>query len=271
MNPFNVIAKPVRLTDQIARVLAERILQGALLPESRLPAEKELAESFGVSRSVIREAVSMLKYDGLVETRQGSGVYVSATPTARSFRLDRPEAGSAADLAAIFELRIVVEAAAAGLAAERRGKAQLDAMAAYLEVMAADVSGGRAGIEADADFHTAIAAASGNAYVERFIEFLGGALREAIRTARSNSAQYPGFPDVVQAEHRRVFEAIAAGDPAAAEDAMRQHVLAAMTRLGLKTKKTKPEEENDCPPRRSAGDSRPGPVATAPRPGPAAA
>ena len=220
MQKFDTIAKPQRLTDQIAQVLATRIRDGQFLPGERLPTEKDMAELFGVSRSVVREAVSMLKYDGLVETRQGSGVFVNSNPNTRSFRIECGLLGGPADLRAVFELRGIVESAAAALAAERRA-------------MATDIAAGREGVDADTAFHTAIARAADNAYLMRFAEFLGTSLREAIRAARSNSARYPGTPDQVQDEHRAVFEAVAAGDPKAAGKAMRRHIENAMRRLGL--------------------------------------
>lgn len=233
MQTFDTLAKPRRLTDQIARLLAERIQERHLLPGEKLPAEKDMAELFGVSRSVVREAVSMLKYDGLVETRQGSGIFVSAAPAARSFRIESGLLGGAADLRAVFELRGIVESAAATLAAERRDPEDIAILRGHLEAMATDIAAGREGVDADTAFHTAIARAAGNPYLLRFAEFLGTSLREAIRAARSNSARYPGTPDQVQDEHRAVFEAVANGDPKAAGNAMRRHIENAMHRLGL--------------------------------------
>lgn len=233
MQKFDTLSKPQSLTDQIAQVLAARIRDGQLLPGERLPAEKDMAERFGVSRSVVREAVSMLKYDGLVETRQGSGVFVSSTPNTRSFRIESGLLGGGADLRAVFELRSIVESAAAALAAERRAPEDIAILRGHLEAMATDIAAGREGVDADTAFHTAIARAADNPYLMRFAEFLGTSLREAIRAARSNSARYPGTPDQVQDEHRAVFEAVAAGDPKAAGKAMRRHIENAMRRLGL--------------------------------------
>ena len=233
MQKFDALAKPQRLTDQIARLLAERIQERHLLPGEKLPTEKDMAELFGVSRSVVREAVSMLKYDGLVETRQGSGVFVSAAPATRSFRIECGLLGGVADLRAVFELRSIVESAAATLAAERRTPEDIAALRGHLEAMASDVAGGQEGVDADIAFHTAIARAADNAYLMRFAEFLDSSLREAIRMARTNSARYPGTPNQVQDEHRAVFEAVAASDPKAAGKAMRRHIGNAMRRLGL--------------------------------------
>jgi GntR family transcriptional repressor for pyruvate dehydrogenase complex len=233
MQKFDTLSKPQSLTDRIAQVLATRIRDGLLLPGERLPAEKDMAERFGVSRSVVREAVSMLKYDGLVETRQGSGVFISNTPNTRSFRIESGLLGGGADLRAVFELRSIVESAAAALAAERRGPEDIAILRGHLEAMATDIAAGREGVDADTAFHTAIARAADNPYLMRFAEFLGTSLREAIRAARSNSARYPGTPDQVQDEHRAVFEAVAAGDPKAAGKAMRRHIENAMRRLGL--------------------------------------
>lgn len=237
MQKFDAIAKPQRLTDQIAEVLAQRIRGGELVPGERLPTEKDMAELFGVSRSVVREAVSMLKYDGLVETRQGSGVFVSSNPNTRSFRIECGLLGGIADLRAVFELRGIVESAAAALAAERRDPEDIAILRSHLEAMATDIAAGREGVDADTAFHTAIARAADNAYLLRFAEFLGTALHETIRTARSNSARYPGTPAQVQGEHLAVFEAIAAGDPKAAQRAMRRHIGNAMRRLGLEIEK----------------------------------
>lgn len=220
------------LADELAGRLRESIVTGALKPGDRLPTENALARSYGVSRAVVREAISKLKYDGLVDSRQGLGAFVGATGQGTTFRI----AGGALardDLALIFELRTTVEAEAAALAAERHGAAELAAIGAALAGIQQALDAGEDGAEADAGFHMAIARAAKNHYFDEFMTFLSARIRTSIAVARDNTARHAGWGARVQAEHAAVSEAIARRDAAAARAAMRSHLVNAAVRLGL--------------------------------------
>ncbi|WP_439574247.1 FadR/GntR family transcriptional regulator [Phreatobacter sp.] len=233
MEGFTPLRPSAKLADEVTSALAARIASGELMPGDRLPAEKELGVSLGVSRSVVREAISRLKHDGLVETRQGAGAFVAGPQSAKSFRLQPTGADVAPDLAHIFELRCEVEAGAAAFAAERRDAADLVQIEAALTAIQLAMEAGRDGVAEDKALHVAIAAASGNPAFVRFLDFLANQLEEAIRAARLNSLKVAGRPMAVQREHRRVVEAIQAGDSAAARTAMAAHIRAAAQRLGV--------------------------------------
>ncbi|WP_137391579.1 FadR/GntR family transcriptional regulator [Rhodoligotrophos defluvii] len=224
------------LADQIADVLRQEILAGTREPGSKLPTEQQMADMFGVSRAAIREAVSRLKQDGLVQSRQGLGAFVSETGASTAFRIEG-ERLDRHELALIFELRRPLEVEAAGLAASRRTKAHLKQMREAMAQMAKAIELGADGSQSDARFHRSIAEASANHYFIEFMSFLEGSVRGAIATARQNTARYPGLGTTVEKEHEAVFLAIEAGDEARARDAMFSHLSNAAARLDLQPKK----------------------------------
>jgi GntR family transcriptional repressor for pyruvate dehydrogenase complex len=221
------------LPDEVARFIRTEIESGALAPGQRLPTENELATSYDVSRPVVREAISRLRYDGLVETRQGQGAFVAKTGLRRSFRIEPAVVTSVRELSEVFELRIAVEADAAGFAALRHKREHAKKLRQALDLMDRAIRRGESGADADAAFHQEIATATGNKYYAAFMQFLESHLRATILTARTSSARYRGTPETVQAEHLAIFEAIDARDRVKAEAAMRKHLTNAAKRLKL--------------------------------------
>lgn len=233
MTSITTVTRAPRLSDEVARQLAAAIRTGEFAPGARLPSEKELAERFDVSRMVVREAMSRLKSDELIDTRQGLGAFVAAEPGRGLFRLE-PDPAAVKDLHDIFQLRVAVEGAAAGLAAVRASRSELATMRACLHDMTIAIAGKEDDVAADNRFHATIARASRNPYFDRFLTFLGANLHGSIARARSNTAaRHPESVLAVQAEHEAVFAAIEQRDAPAAEAAMRGHLSAAMERLGL--------------------------------------
>ncbi|MDR6759093.1 DNA-binding FadR family transcriptional regulator [Mycoplana sp. BE70] len=230
------IVRPVRLSDQVIESLRNDIESGRSAPGSRLPTEKELTESFNVSRTVIREAISRLQTDGLVLAKQGSGIYVAdPTEVARSFRLGVEDSEQKTSIREIYELRIGVESEAAALAAVRRTKTDLTLLERALKALAS-AKNFDGGVDADITFHRLIAQLSKNSAILRFQEFLAAMLGEAIKVARGNSARHSGLAEKVLDEHVRIFEAIAAGDAEEARRAARHHLVNAQERLNLHQK-----------------------------------
>ncbi|WP_448953589.1 FadR/GntR family transcriptional regulator [Labrys neptuniae] len=229
------IGRPLPLADRVVAALQEDIETGRFGAGARLPTEPELAASFGVSRTVIREAVSRLKADGMVVSRQGAGVFVSDAPLQRSFRIRDAEVGSGVALREIFELRLCLEVEGAGLAAIRRSPADLAALRHWLEEMDRTKLGQDLGVGADIEFHRAVAAASGNGKVAEFQRYLSLLLHQSVTIARSNTLKQkgPAYVDSVIGEHSDICLAIEAGSAANARDAMRRHLLQAAMRLGL--------------------------------------
>jgi len=228
------VARPSHLSESVSRTVEQWIREGALGPGVRLPTEKTLASEFGVSRAVVREAISRLKAEGLVTTRQGAGAFVAARPGGASFRLqERPSEGSGDALAHVFELRYIVETAAAAMAARRRSADDLASMRAALEAMEAALALGEDGTQADDAFHAAVAVATGNPAVGRFIRFMGGQFFESRVPTWDTRGHAQGWALASQQEHRQMFEAIAAQDVRAARAAARAHLVGAAGRLGI--------------------------------------
>jgi GntR family transcriptional repressor for pyruvate dehydrogenase complex len=229
--------RPYRLSDSVARQLERWIQEQQLVSGAQLPTEKVLCERFGVSRAVIREAISRLKADGCVLTRQGSGAYVAARPGQGSFRLvresSRPGVGPAREVKDIFELRFFVEAGAAELAALRRTESDLERMRKALERMSLALAGSIDAVADDDAFHVAVAAATHNPQLERFQAFMGQQFSESRAPTWSTEGHRVGRARQAQEEHMRIYESIAAGDARGAREAAETHLVGAAKRLGL--------------------------------------
>ena len=242
--PAPLPGTPGRLSADIGAALEGRIRNGHYAPGARLPTEMGLAEEFGVSRAVVREAVARLKADGLVESRQGSGMTVAQRPSSGSFKLPAV-ARSAESLTHIFELRALVETGAAELAAKRRSSAHLATMYAALQGMTEAVRLGADGAEDDDAFHQAIAAATGNPEIRRFIDFLSGQFSESRRPTWDAEGHASGRARAAQAEHERIYAAIAAGDAMAARQAASHHLYQAASRVGAAPEPPNPDTNEE--------------------------
>jgi len=226
------VARPSRLSEIVHRALDARIRGGEFPPGTRLPPEQQLARVLGVSRAVVREAVARLKADGSIETRQGAGAFVTARPGAGSFRVIL--GGAAHDeMRHLMELRAIVEVAAAELAARRHTRDDLQAMRRALEAMRAAIQTRGDGVPADDAFHRAVAAASHNPYLSRFVEFLGHHFSDTRRPVWTAEGHGLGRPQAAQREHEALFAAIAAGNARGARRAAATHLRRSASRLGL--------------------------------------
>ncbi len=220
------------LTDRVTEALARLARSGEVSPGGRLPTEMEMAERFGVSRTVVRESVARLKYGGVLASRQGSGIYVREPHARMHFRIESdPRDASFASILEIVELRRGIEAEAAALAAERRTRRDLAAIRAALAAVRREEAAGRDGVEPDMELHRAIARASGNRHFPVLWDFVGQFLRVAMRATRANEARHPKFAAQVRAEHQALVDAVARRDPAAARAAALRHMDMAAARI----------------------------------------
>ncbi len=222
------LAPRTGLAERVANILAEQIASGVLPRGARLQSEDEMARQLGVSRTVVREAVSRLKSDGVLESFQGSGVYVSEEAV-RPLRIG--PLASIDDVLHIVALRRAIEAQAAALAAKHRSAAALRAIEQALDEIEAAVARGGDGVNEDVAFHRRIAEASGNPYFLSVLDFVAQYLRNATRVTRSNEARRAQFMDQVRSEHRAIVAAIAARNAAAAERAAARHMKNAAERI----------------------------------------
>jgi GntR family transcriptional regulator, transcriptional repressor for pyruvate dehydrogenase complex len=206
---------------QIVSRLLDLIQQRHLGPGDRLPAERELAASMGVSRSSLREALRALTVLGVTEMRHGTGTYVSSLEPDLlvrhlSFVLSLSEHASDQ----LFEARKVVEPAMAALAAQRIDDDALAVLDACLERSEAAIGDAQAFMEADLELHDAIRVAAGNAVLGRFME--------SIRALGLASRRRTGAPRAVHlqsaSDHRAIVVALRARDAEAASAAMHRHI-----------------------------------------------
>ncbi|TMR92485.1 FadR family transcriptional regulator [Nonomuraea basaltis] len=221
------------LAHELVERLKARILAGEIGPGEKLPTESSLVEEFGVSRTVVREAISRLQAAGLVETFQGRGSFVLAVPAPAPFTVEASEIRTHRDVLDVIDFRIGVESEAAGLAAERRTDLQLKAVErALIDLGRAGEQPGSA-VEADFQFHLKIALASGNRFYSDLLASLGPMMIMLPRTRLehvytvSNATHYTR----VTLEHESIYRAIADQDAAAARAAMRLHLSNSRARL----------------------------------------
>ena len=230
------VARPHCLADEVAQSLTAHILAGDWKPGDRLPTEMELGGQFEVSRAVVREAISRLKSEGYVSTHQGKGAFVAEDPGLVAFRLDLDAGTGAAATEDLLELRTIVEEACAELTARRRNARDLAAMRRALKDMRSAYRDGGLGLEADIRFHEAVATATHNLVLQRFMQFVGRHIREVIRMARLSVARYEDKLSEVDGEHVVILKAIEKRDPKAARAAARLHIENGAKRLKLRTK-----------------------------------
>lgn len=212
------------LAQSVVASLKSRILDGSLAPGVRLPSESELVEEYAVSRTVVREAVTRLRADGLVETFQGRGSFVLALPEATSFTVEASAIRSQSDVVAMIDFRLGVESEAAYLAARDHTPAAGDAVRDALSAF--DAAGPEGAVEADFAFHRAVAAATGNRFYVDLLDSLGPMVIMLPRTRLPEefSLTDATHVDRVRREHASVGAAVLAGDPETARAAMRVHL-----------------------------------------------
>jgi DNA-binding FadR family transcriptional regulator len=218
------------LSERIYTRVLEGILRGDFGQGGKLPTEGELATRFGVSRPTVREALSRLRSDGVIETRRGSGSHVVASGAERSVSM--PPISSLADIERYYAFRTCVEAGAAAGAAEFRDAADLDAIRAGFEALSVTMESGQPGIEEDVRFHLAIARASHNPFFVTTVETSVAPIRQFMELARSvTDKKSLERVRTVQAEHHAIVDAIQRRAPADAAEAVRVHVLNAKRRI----------------------------------------
>ena len=236
-NGFNTAQAPRKRTPSLAQevmnTLAARIRSGQYQPGDKLPTEPEVMAQQGVSRTVVREAISRLQAAGLVETRHGVGTFALPPPKAAQSVLDLGATHTIHDLLDMLELRISLETEAAGLAAMRRTEAQLAQMRQALVDFEEGVRKGERSIEADFRFHLQIALATHNRYFEEFYRHLGTSTIPRTRLDTSQFAPEPGQSYLLRTnrEHENILDAIARRDPRAASAAMRMRLTNSRERL----------------------------------------
>ena len=216
------VVRTSRLYEQIVQQIEDSVLNGTLKPGDQLPAERELAQRLGVSRTAVREAVKTLREKGLVEAYSGRGTFITdgTTQAARqSFDL-MVKIGQQEGSPHLAELRLILEPGIAALAATRVDEENLAAMRDAVAVMERSQKNPAAYIEADLDFHLALAEAAANPLILSLIDSIVGLLREQ----RIKIFNVDGGPQRGQFHHKRILEAVERRDAEMARSAMRAHL-----------------------------------------------
>jgi GntR family transcriptional regulator, transcriptional repressor for pyruvate dehydrogenase complex len=224
--PADGAKKRASLSQGLEAVLSADIHEGRLRGGEQLPTETALMLEHGVSRTVVREAMSRLQAAGMVETRHGIGTFVCGSTLSLETFIDPATIGIIVDSLAIMEFRIGLEVEAAALAAQRRSPEQLEELRVLLDQLGQrDVSvSERAAL--DFQFHLSIAQATGNPYLANTLRNLGVVIipRSRLDSARLFHDEPLHYEQRMQSEHEQIYEAILNQDSQWARAAMRLHL-----------------------------------------------
>lgn len=213
--------RKTRIYEEVVSQIHDLIREGRLNAGDQLPSERELAETFKVSRTSVREALRALETQGLVVSRTGMGTFVADLPiealVAPLATLLIEEKSALAD---IFEMRRLIEPHIASMAAERATVKDIEGMRKILEQQREEILRGGTGVEADAEFHFAIGKATQNQALEKLIS----GLMDILSHSREESLQTPGRTQASLESHHRILSAIEAHDNEKARDAMLSHI-----------------------------------------------
>ncbi|PXW97571.1 GntR family transcriptional regulator [Sphaerotilus hippei] len=219
--------RPRSLALDLVASLGERIRNGKLAVGDKLPTEAAIMGEFGVSRTVVREALSQLQAGGLVETRHGIGTFVRSLGETPGFRITPEQLGTLRDVVAVLELRIGLETEAAALAASRRSEANIAALRQALDDLVQAQEDGRSAVGSDFQFHLEIARATQNSHFTELMGTLGRTIIPRARLEPGEALNEEGrlYLRRINSEHESIFDAIVAQDPDAARAAMRTHLV----------------------------------------------
>lgn len=209
-----------KVYEEVARQI-ERLILKKLQPGDKLPSERELAETLGVSRGSIRDAIRSLELMGMVAPRQGTGTIVCeitagslVNPLSNALKRKEELIGE------LLDFRKMLEPPLAGRAATHASPDEISEMEEILERQQEKLREGDSAIAEDSEFHYSIALASGNSVVLKLLD----TLMDLLRDTRERSLQVEGRPQKSLTSHRRILSAIKRHDPEAAKSAMRRHI-----------------------------------------------
>jgi GntR family transcriptional repressor for pyruvate dehydrogenase complex len=216
------LVRTSRLYEQIVQQIEDSILKGTLKAGDQLPAERDLAQRFGVSRTAVREAVKALREKGLVEAYSGRGTFITdGTSQAVRQSLDLvAKIGQPEGSTALAEVRAILEPEIAALAAARAQESDIATMREAVAIMDQAGHDPDAYIEADLDFHLALAEGAANPLILSLIDSIVGLLREQ----RLKIFKVPGGPERGQIHHKRILDAVERHDASEARAAMKMHL-----------------------------------------------
>lgn len=220
----------VEKTKDLYEDMRNWILRGQYLRGARLPTEAELASRYELSRSATRQVIAQLKTEGLVASRQGSGLFVVARPTTA---LDAPNfVNNFSDLIALFDFRLLIETESAALAASKRNDSDIERIEEKSRILRRVNQNGSQGTQEDFDFHVQIAKTSGNKFLLSSVLALQTGVIFSVKLGQKTS----DLPRILQSkqvteEHNDIIEAIRQADEAKARAAMQRHIESSLSRI----------------------------------------
>ncbi|MFK0386453.1 MULTISPECIES: FadR/GntR family transcriptional regulator [Rhizobium/Agrobacterium group] len=244
MDAANTTVRGASLAATISAALRKDLTEGVFRPGDRLPSENALTREYSVSRTVVREAIAILRADGLVEARKGAGIFALETKPKPDQPFKDLTTQRISSVIELLELRTVFEVESAGLAASRRSAAQIEAIIDAHQRVGDCLATGSPTRDADFELHLAIAEATQN---RRFPEFLQ-LIRSGIIPRGELQGSAPGsrpkdYNLHLQEEHGLIVEAIIEGNATAARERMRAHLRGSLERYNvlLRSRTTTPE------------------------------
>jgi GntR family transcriptional regulator, transcriptional repressor for pyruvate dehydrogenase complex len=217
--------KTKKVYEEIIEQVKLLITEGRLQPGDKLLSERELAEKLKVSRASVREAFSALEMMGIIKIKPGEGSFVRQVsfdnliePLSFMLQLETD------DMFELLEVRKILEVSAAGMAAHRATKDDLDALTKALDEMQQDVLRGDLGDTADADFHYAVLNSAHNTILNRIMHTVEDLMIINLRNSRQRMFNSPGMPQILLGMHQNIYQAISDGDAKMARHYMQQHL-----------------------------------------------
>lgn len=234
-----------KMSEDVVQQLKDIITKENLKPGDKLPSVQILAKSFNVGQSTIREALSVLKTIGLIETRHGEGTFIRHFD-ASILNQSIPDYLYVLkeDIIDLLDVRKMLERGAVALAAQRRTWEDLHKIESAILQMESDLTSGTIGEEADWSFHFAIAEASRNKILISLMEQLSSTMRKALKASRSRLYNTPGMPEKLLSEHRDIYQAIQEQHVTKAEESMMTHLIGVQEHI-LSSDSNELEEEGD--------------------------
>lgn len=220
------------LVVKISKELMDQITQDVFKLGDKLPSESVLSEAYGVSRTVVREAIASLRAGGVVETRQGAGAFVAKKPGTDQRGFKPVDLAKVSSIIEVLEMRIAVESEAAALAAERRSPIQAAKIIEAVRNFGIKVNNGESPTKEDYEFHAAIAEATNNSRFTEFLAIVEAAIspRSQLDGPMSDVSRDKTYFENLYNEHKKIADAIYAKDVKQARQAMRDHISGTLNR-----------------------------------------
>ncbi|WP_185861615.1 FadR/GntR family transcriptional regulator [Peribacillus cavernae] len=226
--------KPIkkrRLFEDIVLAVEEYIIDKNIQPGEKLPSENELSTLFNVSKTAVREAMSVLNAGGIIETRSGAGIFLREISEGTIAQCITKNLMNKKELQEILEFRKGLEIEAAALAATRRTEEDLTVIKQAHERLIEINNSGGLGVEEDFMFHYSIINASHNSIYKEVFDKVSEKFEDVMRVTKTQSANVPGRFNEGHKEHEQIIEALSQKNPVMASEAMRNHLARNETKI----------------------------------------